>query len=67
MVKCIRSFGHKVHKLLGTKRGQKVLSSYQTIRKALLDYSQSSWEKDAGIYETNEALYGGEWGNLRNT
>jgi hypothetical protein len=47
------------------KSHQKALSSYQTIREALLDYSQSNWEKDKGIYETDEALYGGEWGNLR--
>jgi transposase-like protein len=56
---------NKAHKLLGTKRHQKVLRSYQTIREALLDYSQASWEKSQGIYETDEALYGGEWGNLR--
>ena len=47
------------------KRHQKVLHSYQTIREALLDYSRASWEKEEGIYETDEALYDGEWGNLR--
>lgn len=47
------------------KRHQKVLRSYQTIRKTVLNYSRSSWEKEKGIYETDEPLYGGEWGNLR--
>jgi len=30
----------------------------------LLDYLQTNWEKE-DICETDEALYGGEWGNLR--
>lgn len=47
------------------KRHQKVLRLSQKIREALLDYSQESWEKDKGIYETDEALYGGEWANLK--
>ncbi len=56
---------NKAHKLLEAQRDQKVLHPYQTIREALLDYSRESWEKEEGIYETDEALYGGEWGNLR--
>lgn len=56
---------NKAHKLLGTSRHQQVLSPYRVIRSALVDYSDATWDKEKGVYEADEALYGGKWGNLR--
>jgi transposase len=56
---------NKAHKLLGTTRHQQILFPYHTIRRALVDYSDATWEKEKGVYEADEALYGGKWENLR--
>lgn len=56
---------NKAHKLLGTSRHQQILTPYGVIRRALVAYSDATWEKERGVYEADEAMYGGKWGNLR--
>lgn len=56
---------HKSHRLLQIQHHNTILSCYQTIRKALCEFSEASWKKEMGVYEVDEALYGGRWKNLR--
>lgn len=35
------------------------------IREALFDYSEATWKREEGIYEADEALYGGRWKNFK--
>lgn len=58
---------HQASKLLKDKDHRKVLSCYQIIRQALLDYSEYTWSGnlEAGTYEVDESYFGGEFKNLR--